>query len=268
MTNWQPYESLYPQHTVTGSVQVYPALHSPQLGNERSLLVYLPPSYAASDRRYPVLYMHDGQNLFDEHTSYAGEWRVDETMEALSHEGLEAIVVGIPNAGERRVHEYSPFADSDSEGQGALYMRFMVETVKPLIDSAFRTLPGREHTGLAGSSMGGLISLYGFIQHPAVFGAAGVISPAFWFGELAIFPFVEQAAFVPGKIWMDVGTQEGDAVVSQAYLEGARRMRRILLAKGYREGETLRYLEDEGGIHNEADWARRLPDIVRFLVGK
>lgn len=267
MMTWQPYSIRHAPHTVTGDVRVYPMLNSPQLGNQRDILVYLPPAYAASDRRYPVLYMHDGQNLFDMHTSYAGEWRVDETMEALSHEGIEAIVVGIPNGGERRVHEYSPFKkEGESEGQGVLYMRFVVETVKPLVDSAFRTLPGREHTGLAGSSMGGLISLYGLYQHSDVFSAAGVISPAFWSGDLEIYPLIETAAFVPGKIWLDVGTQEGDEQVSQAYLLGAQRMRDVLLAKGYQMGDTLHYLEDAGGIHNEADWARRLPDILRFLL--
>jgi predicted alpha/beta superfamily hydrolase len=114
--------------------------------------------------------------------------------------------------------------------------------------------------------VGSVTSLYGLIQHPDVFSAAGVISPAFMFGDLGIFPLVEERPFVPGKIWLDVGTQEGDVRVSQLYLLGAQRMRDILLAKGYRRGDTLHYLEDEGGIHNEADWARRLPDILRFLL--
>ncbi len=277
-TKWYDYTDLHPTHTVAGKLRVLKDFYSPQLNNKRDLLVYLPPSHGRSaaggtPKRFPVIYMHDGQNLFDAHTSFTGEWQVDETMQALSREGIEAIVVGLPNAGADRIHEYSPFADRMSAGRGAAYLRFIVETVKPCIDADFLTLPDRANTGLLGSSMGGLISLYGFLAHPQVFGFAGVVSPALWFGGFAIYDFVRSAAFNDGRLYLDVGTRElagshfrRGRIASVRYLYSVRRMRGLLEAKGYRRGEKLLYVEDRGGIHNERDWARRLPATVRFLL--
>src|SRR5215212_12069243 len=129
------------EHTIVGTVRVLNQVTSPELGNQRDILVYLPPAYDFSQQRYPVIYMHDGQNLFDEATSYNGEWQVDETMEALSQAGYPAIVVGIPNLGARRIEEYNPFPDPQhGVGQGQAYLAFVVETLKPLIDQEFRTL--------------------------------------------------------------------------------------------------------------------------------
>jgi predicted alpha/beta superfamily hydrolase len=267
---WRPYPR-GKSHTVVGQLWRLRGLKSPQLGNKRDLVVYLPPSYDKSERRYPVLYMHDGQNIFDAATSYVGEWQVDETMEALSNEGLEAIVVGIPNAGVERLNEYSPFRDKEhGGGKGDLYLEFLTQTVKPLIDEEFRTLPRREHTGLMGSSMGGLISLYGYYRCPEVFGFAGVVSPAFWFGNSAIFDFVVQAPQLPGKIYMDVGFREVtlSEVSSRRYLGHVRKMNRLLRAKGWTPRQDYLYVEDPKGVHNEADWARRLPEAMRFLLGK
>ena len=276
---WLDYVDAYPrgQHTVSGTVQILRSLESPQLGNRRDVLIYLPPSYAEGGRRYPVIYMHDGQNLFDAATSYAGEWHVDETMEALARQGIEAIIVGIPNIGERRFHEYIPFTSPEVVGvQGEEYVAFIADTVKPLIDRDFRTRPERESTGIAGSSLGGLISLYGYFRRPEVFGLAGVFSPAFRWGKRDIFPFVRQAAFSPGRIYMDVGTAEGVGLAKTRrtersfafqYLLLVRRMDELLQRKGYRPGESLRYVEEADGIHHESAWARRLPDALRFLLG-
>jgi predicted alpha/beta superfamily hydrolase/uncharacterized protein involved in tolerance to divalent cations len=275
---WLDYADVYPrgQHTVSGTLRILRGLESPQLGNRRDVVVYLPPSYAEPARRYPVLYMHDGQNLFDAATSFAGEWHVDETMEMLAGQGLEAIIVGIPNIGERRFHEYIPFASPElAEVQGDEYVAFIADTVKPIIDRDFRTRPEREATGVAGSSLGGLISLYAYFRRPDVFGLAGVFSPAFRWGKRGIFPFVSQAAFSPGKIYMDVGTAEGvglaDTRRSQRsfaleYLLHVQRMDEMLRRKGYRPGASLRYVEEAGGIHHESAWARRLPDALRFLL--
>lgn len=181
MADWQDYLSVWPEqegHTVVGTIKILEQLYSRQLDNRRSIMVYLPPSYNSSDQRYPVLYMHDGQNLFDAKTSYVGEWQVDETMERLSREGLEAIVVGIPNMGEQRMSEYSASKSVKygAEGQGRRYLAFLCETVKPLIDQDFRTKPEREHTGTMGSSMGGLISLFAFFHRHETFGFAGIMS--------------------------------------------------------------------------------------------
>ena len=263
--HWHDYPQHHGEHhTVVGTVKVFHGFHSPQLHNRRDVLVYLPPSYQGSDRRYPVVYMHDGQNLFDEATSFGAEWGVDQTLEAGAEQGLEAIVVGIPNMGDARLDEYSPWPDArhDAGGSGDLYLDFLVHTLKPVVDRDFRTLPGREHTGIAGSSMGGLISLYAFFRHPEVFGFAGVMSPALWFGGRRIYGFVEKAPFVPGKLYLDVGTQEGSEE-----LQDVRRLRDILVAKGYEKGRNFLYVVEMGGAHNERAWARRLRKELHFLLG-
>lgn len=260
---WQDYtRSVEHAHSVVGTVKLLPKLWSPQLGNERDILVYLPPSYQHTDRRYPVIYMHDGQNLFDQATAFSCEWGVDETLEATSRYGLEAIVVGIPNMGVERCNEYSPFTDPrHGGGCGDEYLQFIVDTVKPIIDRDFRTLSDRENTGILGSSMGGLISLYAFFQQPSVFGFAGVLSPALWFGDRAIFEFVERADVVPGTIYLDVGTEEGAVTLADT-----RRMRDLLQQKGYVAACDLHYVEDVGAHHCEAAWAARLHDALYYVL--
>jgi predicted alpha/beta superfamily hydrolase len=281
--SWQQYtvqrQTESQPHSVVGDLQLWRGLESPQLGNSRDILVYLPPSYwARRARRYPVVYMHDGQNLFDSATSFAGEWRVDETMEALAKESVEAIVVGVPNAGEERRHEYSPFRDRRlGGGKGDSYLRFLLDTVKPLVDRSFRSEPARAATGLMGSSMGGLISLYGFFAFPHAFGFAGVMSPALWFGRGQIMKYVAKQPPILGRIYLDMGTAEGaEPVKMEAWrrsllarsttLDGE--LYAMLVAKGYRPGRDIRYVVDEGAPHNEAAWAARLPAAMRFLLAE
>jgi predicted alpha/beta superfamily hydrolase len=255
MTNWQDYLWAEGQ-TAAGRLLVMRDVRSPQLGNARDLLVYLPPSYGG--RRFPVIYMHDGQNLFDEATSFAGAWHVGQTMDALEH---QAIVVGIPNISEQRVHEYSPFKMGRfGGGRGDLYLQFLLETVKPLVDAEFDTLPDRAHAGIVGSSMGGLISLYGFFRYPEAFGFVGALSPALWFARRAIFPFIERAPFMPGRIYLDAGTHEQGG--RNGFAADARQIRDLLVGKGY----DVMYVEEEGGTHHESAWARRLPEALRFLI--
>ena len=264
MTDWLDYEEVYEGGgaRIAGTVKVLRGVRSEALGNTRDILVYLPPSYPTANRTYPTLYMHDGQNLFDEATSFAGEWRVDEALEELAEEGLEAIVVGVPNTGADRLHEYSPFHDVRfGGGRAADYVKFIVDTVKPLVDEAFRTTGEREATGTIGSSMGGLISLYAFFRHPRVFGFAGVLSPSLWLSEGAIFSFIEQAPFSPGRLYLDVGTREG-----ARHVANAQEMRDLLEAKGYRLGHDLLWVEEEMGHHHEAAWARRFQSALPFLV--
>jgi predicted alpha/beta superfamily hydrolase len=220
--------------------------------------------------------MHDGQNLFDEATSFAGEWRVDDALEELAEEGIEAIVVGVPNTGANRLQEYSPFRDARfGGGRAAEYVTFVVETVKPLVDDAFRTTGQREATATIGSSMGGLFSLYAFFERPDVFGAVGAVSPSVGFAGGALIEYLERARFVGGRIYMDVGTNEGrpqgrDPLQLRntpgAYVRMVRDARDILVRKGYREGPDLLYVEKEGAVHNEAAWADRLPQLLRFLL--
>ena len=250
-------------HTVVGDLRVFEGFHSPQLGNRRDVLLYLPASYEAGTRRYPVLYMQDGQNLFDEAIAFAAEWRVDETMDALGRErGLEAIVVGVSNTGEHRLGEYSPFEDAEhGGGRGDRYLDFLVDTLKPRVDRDFRTLTDRANTLIAGSSMGGLISLYAFFRRPDVFGGAGVMSPALWFADRSIFPFVEAAPFAPGRLYLDVGTKEGTEAVANV-----RRMGNVLLRKGYRAQQDFLYVEQVRAGHTEKAWRKRFRRAAPFLL--
>jgi predicted alpha/beta superfamily hydrolase len=261
---WQHYpaQSNSHTHTVVGNLKIGAGVYSPQLNNQRDILVYLPPSYAHSNERYPVLYMHDGQNLFDRATSFVDEWGVDETMEVLSREGHESIIVGIPNMGLERCNEYSPFEDGHRGGGcGEKYLQFLVQTLKPRIDHDFRTRTDRQHTGIMGSSMGGLISLYGFLRHPHIFGFAGVMSPSLWFANRAIFEYVAAAPFVPGKLYLDMGTMEGPAMLADA-----RRMCRLLMHKGYRADQYIQYVEDQGAGHTETAWAQRFGPALQWLL--
>jgi glycogen operon protein len=253
------------EHTIIGTVVTLASFASPQLDNRRDILVYLPPGYDQGHDRYPVLYMQDGQNLFDVATSYGGvEWRVDEMMEELAGQGIQAIVVGIANMGDRRLDEYSPFVDGQhSGGQGDAYLDFVAQTLKPHIDRAFRTRPEPEHTTIAGSTLGGLISLYGLLSRTETFGNAAVFSPALWLADGAIFEWAEQLQAAAGRLYLDIGTAEGDETSASA-----RRLVQLLAEKGMREGERLRYHEGPGAEHSDSAWAERFLDAVRWLVGE
>ena len=251
-----------PRPSRSGQVITLPGVHSPQLDNTRDILVYLPHRYAESNRRYPVIYMHDAQNLFDPRTSFAGAWHVDEAMESASRRGHDAIVVGIPHMETERISEFHPFPDADPPGRGELYLSFVVDTVKPLVDSHFRTRSAAIHTGIAGSSMGGLISLAGFFLHPQTFGFVGALSPSLWFHKGGIVPLIEAAPFVRGRIYLDMGTMESANGVAHA-----RRLRDLLVEKGYRPGENLQFVVDRGARHSEAAWGRRFRKALPFLLG-
>ena len=181
-------------------------------------------------------------------------------MEALSHEGLEAIVVGIAHMGVDRATEYAPHAS------GEKYLAFVVETLKPVIDRDFRTLVDREHTGIIGSSYGAQISLYGYFRYPEVFGSIGAFSTAWWQDRDESLRFIREAPPVQGKVYVDTGTLETESA-AERYIREARLLREMLQEKGYRLGADFLYVEEEGGIHHETAWARRLPVALRFLLG-
>jgi len=249
----------------TGSIELRVAerVWSPELRNYRDLYVALPPGYAESAARYPVVYMHDGQNLFDPNSSYAGDWGLVETLGALAVQGIETIVVGIPNKGRRRRYEYSPSRDIlHGGGGGDRYLAFLVETVKPLVDGSLRTLPERPHTVIAGSSLGGSISLYGLYRYPDVFGAAGVQSPALWFADRAILGFVEEMRALPvGRVHLDTGLEEGAGTVADV-----RALRDLLVTAGKVPGRDLSYVEEAGAGHDERAWGRRFREALPFLL--
>ncbi len=272
-TIWQvyTYDKSPGEHTVVGSVRIASHLHSPQLGNHRDILVYLPPSYHVSEKYYPVIYMHDGQNLFDEVTSFVGEWRVDETLEEIAQsEGYEAIIVGIPSIGEERMLEYSPYDTRWGRSKAAQYLAFITETVKPLIDASFRTLPGRSTTGVAGSSMGGLISMYAFLRCPQVFGWVGAMSPSFWLVKQRIVRDIEETAYIPGRIYLDIGEQEISSRRSkdsaQQLTSTVEQVYEALVIKGYQPNSEIIYITDPEGVHHESAWARRFPQMIRFFL--
>jgi predicted alpha/beta superfamily hydrolase len=247
------------RRTAPGRLEVIPDVESRELGNRRDILVYLPASYDRSDKPYPVLYMHDGQNLFDPTTSFAGEWGVDSALARAPRKGRRAIVVGIPNAGIERIREYAPFVDPRiGGGWGDVYLDWLEGIVKPLVDERFRTLREPAGTGIGGSSL----SLYAFFRAPARYGFAAALSPALWFGDGQIFRFVESAGYVRGRVYLDVGTREGEGT-----LANARQMRDLLVAKGYKRGRDLMWVEDRGGQHNEAAWGRRLRAALPFVLG-
>src|SRR5256886_4618891 len=175
-------------HARKGRLVVLASAPSPELDNRRDLYIYVPAAPARGDSRYPVIYMQDGQNLFDPALSFAGTWGVDEALSWASRRGLDAIVVGIPNMGDARIAEYDPFM-----GTGDRYLDFVTHTVKPIVDAQFPTLPDRRHTGIAGSSMGGLISLYAFFRYSESFGFAAALSPSLWFADGALLDVVARA---------------------------------------------------------------------------
>lgn len=238
-------------------------MEAPELGNRRDILVHLPASYRSDRaRRFPVLYMQDGQNLFDPEWSFAGSWSVDAAVHAQAPRGGEAIVVGIPNAGEDRIREYAPFRQEGYGGGGGdAYLRFLLEEVRPRVDRRFRTLPGWTRTGIGGSSLGGLISLYGFFRFPGSFGFVAALSPSLWFAEERLFQFIRDAPFVPGRIYLDGGTEESPGMV-----ERLRALEALLRAKGYRDRDTLRVVVDAGATHHESHWGRRFRNALPFLL--
>lgn len=248
--------------TALPSVRVLPEpLAMPGLNRSRTLRLCLPPSYERDpQRRYPVLYMHDGQNLFDAATSYAGEWGVDETMDALAKEtGFEALVVGIDNGAEKRNTEMSPYDHWRlGRAEGPAYLDFIVKTVKPFIDAGWRTLPGREHTALIGSSLGGLISHAALLWHGEVFGRYGLFSPSYWAAPRLFEETAAAALPVDTRIRLYCGGREGGDMA-----EDARRMHRQLARQLPAERLSLHIAEEAG--HNEAAWRAELPSALKIL---
>ena len=260
------------RHTLTGNIQSHSAFPSKILGNRRDVLVYLPKGYRRSrTRRYPVLYLHDGQNVFDAATSFAGvEWGADETAQRLTAANLiePVIIVAVANTGEDRIHEYAPTAANldplkrlKSKGSLRVYGRFLIEELKPFIDRKYRTRREAEYTGLGGSSLGGLATLVLGLWFPDYFRRLAVMSPSVWWDDCAVYKIVDaidETARPPLKIWLDTGTREEG-------WERARELRDRLVLKGWRLHDDLQYLEADGSDHSEGAWAARMDPVLRFL---
>ncbi|HEX9826573.1 MAG TPA: alpha/beta hydrolase-fold protein, partial [Flavobacteriaceae bacterium] len=177
------------QSTASKQVSTF-IIEAPQMETEKKIWVYLPKGYETSKNPYPVIYMHDAQNLFDEKTSFVGEWKIDEYLDSI-HEN-QSIIIGIEHGNEKRIDELTPFVtEKYGGGKGNLYLDFIVQNLKPKIDNTYNTLKDAKHTAIFGSSLGGLISLYAVIKYPETFGKAGVFSPATWINKIEMFDFVK-----------------------------------------------------------------------------
>ncbi|HVT04652.1 MAG TPA: alpha/beta hydrolase-fold protein [Thermoanaerobaculia bacterium] len=254
-------------NTRTGNFRLFSQLQSRFLPEKRDIIVYLPPGYEDNhDRRYPVLYMQDGQNLFDSVTAFGGqEWSLDETAERLilKNQIEPIIIVGINNTGIHRVDEYTPTRERrvKAGGKAKAYGELVVEDLKPFIDHQFRTLSDRDNTALGGSSLGGLVTMYLGIRYPEVFGKLAVISPAVWWDRKVIVKMVNKLRQkLNQRIWLDMGTAE-----SRGGIKDARILREALVAKGWKLGDDLHYLEAKGADHSEWAWSQRVDPILRFL---
>ena len=260
------------KHTLTGDIKMHPAFPSKFLGNRRDILVYLPPGYRRfSWRRHSVLYLHDGQNVFDAATSFGGvEWGVDETAERLIRTKVidPLIIVAVANMGEDRVDEYTPTPGvieakgrrkKRSRGLARLYGRFLMDELKPFIDRNYRTRRGPTFTGLGGSSMGGLVTLAIGLLYPQKFRRLMVMSPSVWWDNFAIYQLVDSLERKsPLKIWLDTGTAEPG-------WEQTRELCKRLVEKGWKPGKEIQYMEADHGDHSEAAWAARVEPALRFL---
>ncbi|MBC7935132.1 MAG: alpha/beta hydrolase [Rhizobacter sp.] len=248
------------KHTASVNVGLMDsAFFIPQLNRSRRIWIYLPPSYQSSKKHYPVLYMHDGQNIFDHYTSGFGEWGVDECLDSIMENGRnECIVIGIDN-GPKRLNEYNPFNNERfGTGEGKAYAAFVVETLKPFVDGHYRTLKDRTNTIIAGSSMGGLISYYTQLAYPAVFGKAGVFSPAFWTAPGITAATDSLAKTANGKFFFYMGGLEGDEYMNDMY--------EVMQQLGTRSSALIYSVTDPGGSHNEDAWRKWFPEFFRFIM--
>jgi predicted alpha/beta superfamily hydrolase len=260
------------KHTLTGNIKLHRGFPSRVLGNRRDVLVYLPPGYSRFSRtRYPVLYLHDGQNVFDAATSFAGvDWGFDETAQRLiQQKQIEPlIIVAVSNMGEERIHEYAPTAclitphdhpKRRSRGLAGMYGRFLINELKPFIDQKYRTKREGEFTGLGGSSLGGLATLAIGIIYSETFTRLMVMSPSVWWDDFAIIRLLGLVRQKPPlKIWLDMGTAEPE-------WEQVCELRDSLIDCGWCHGLDLHYAEVPGANHSEGAWATRVEPALRFL---
>ena len=231
----------------------------PQLDRHRRIWIYLPESYKTSNKKYPVLYMHDGQNVFDDATSGFGEWGVDEALDSLGPRHKEIIVVAVDNGADKRLNEYSPYdMEKYGKGEGDAYVDFLAKTLKPHVDRNYRTKKDGKNTFVAGSSMGGLISFYAILKYPKVFGGAGVFSPAFWIAPQLKNIDPQRAKKVKGKIYFYGGQSESESMVPDM-LNVFDQMKRSSKAKM----QTVIRAE---GKHNESTWRNEFPLFYKWIV--
>ena len=247
------------QHTASDNVSTF-TIEATPLNTEKKIWIYLPKNYHKTNKKFPVMYMHDAQNLFDASTSYVGEWKVDETLNKLN---AEVIIVGIEHGGEKRTEELTPYPHQKYKGgKGKLYIDFMLKILKPRIDAMYRTLPDAGNTAIAGSSLGGLISFYAVMTYPETFGKAIIFSPSFWFSD-NIYTLVKKRNTIPNvKLYFATGEKEGKSMVN-----GHKKMRTLLLEKGLASNNIKSVIVKEKE-HNETFWSEEFPKAYTWLMPK
>jgi len=250
----------------SGQLRKHEQFRSRFLRNQRDLIVYTPPGYDDEYlRHFPVLYLHDGQNLFDGATSFilGQDWHVGQTADLQIQSGAvePLIIVGMYNT-KARIREYTPtHVPKLGGGRADRYAKFLMEEVKPFIDREYRTLSDPRQTGIGGSSLGGLVSLYLGLKHSNVFGKIAALSPSVWWNQQVILRFAQATTVEPRpRIWLDIGTREGPRIVQEV-----ERFRDVLLGKGWQLERDLHYERVEGAEHNEAAWAQRVAPFLQFL---
>lgn len=243
-------------HTASVNVSSF-TMYIPQLQAEKKIWIYLPYNYMTTDKRYPVIYMHDGQNLFDDATSNAGEWHIDEKLDSLQ---AQSIIIGIEHGNEKRIDELTPYKNEKYGGGHANnYLDFVATTLKPYVDENYRTLKDRENTAIFGSSVGGLASFYALLKYPKVFGKAGIFSPSFWFSE-EIYDFVHNTDKINAKIYFMAGDHE-----SAEMIPDLDRMYDLVKRK-VKEKKQLRKKIVHNGRHNETLWANEFVAAYLWLI--
>lgn len=264
ITAWRddfPQEQIIRKHTASVHVSILDsAFYMPQLNRTRKIWMYLPFDYSTTTKRYPVIYMHDGQNVFDEFTSGFGEWGVDEFLDTFKKNMKTCIIVAIEHGADKRMKEYNPYEFRKyGKGEGDKYVRFIAETLKPYIDKNFRTIKNRNNTLIAGSSMGGLISLYAVIRYPNVFGGAGFFSPAFWTAPGLDNDIKKLSASFNPKLFFYAGGKESDEMIPD--------MKHIeQLIKAYAPNAIIKEITDQHASHNEIAWKHYFPAFYNWIV--
>lgn len=256
-------------HTLTGNIQHYESFDMPQLSRTGNISIYLPKSYQKNpDKTYPVLYMLDGQNIFDAYSAYNDEWGIDERLEAAKGQSGEMIVVSVPNSEQRQI-EYNPWnfkeaSGNEIKGKGELTINFITNTLKPFVDKTYRTKPSPAATGLAGSSLGGLMAIYTALEHGDTFGYVAAFSPALAIENMAgnnvLFEAIKQKTYSSNtKIYFDIGRMEF------GNYERIEQLNSLLLRQGFKP-ENIKMMKDDTGRHCEVDWSRRFPDALAWLT--
>ncbi len=262
IVNWNPKKQQNKISTAAENVHVFAEnFQMPQLKRKRKISVYLPPNYNTSEKDYPVLYMQDGQNVFDVSTSYTGEWEVDETLNKVFKEtGFGLIVVAIDHGTDKRLNEYSPWDHIKyGKGEGKLYLDFLVNTLKPEIDKTFRTKPDNKNTAIIGSSLGGLFAHYATFEKPDIFGKAGVFSPSFRYNE-SVYEFTAKNCNLnESRLYYLVGEKEGDTMV-----KSMNDMVSLIKNGGISEYNIFSKVVPHG-THSESFWKTEFEGAIRWL---